>query len=142
MLRTIVSLVVSPVSINVLIAGVSFSVSICVLSIVVNIRTQVTDVPDLVSVPISLVWVVVVWTVVVFVFLPIIVVVIVASITFSVLVSILLPRVWNTWTIVGSAPFCIASSYNCKPSRSQLVNAAQVVVRVAVQVSVASALLS
>jgi hypothetical protein len=110
--------------------------------IVSNIGTQVTGVPILVIVPIRLVRVMDVWAVVGIVCYPIVVVVVVASVANAIVVSVLLPRVWNAWTIVGPTLLRIVSSCDFKPSCCQLGGAGQILVGVAVQVGVGSALLS
>merc|ERR1719210_1297476 len=53
-----------PIAVNVVVACVCFSVFICVMLIVWHIRTQVADIPDAVSVSITLVGVRMVWAVV------------------------------------------------------------------------------
>jgi hypothetical protein len=98
------------IPVDVLIAGISFPVSIRVMFIVSNIGTQVTGVPMPVIVPIRLVRVMDVWAVVGIVRYPIVVVVVVASVANAIVVSVLLPRVWNARTIVGPTLLRIVSS--------------------------------
>ena len=130
------------IPVDVLIAGISFPVSIRVMFIVSNIGTQVAGVPIPVIVPIRLVRVRDAWAVVAVVFYPIVVAVVVANVANAIVVSVLLPRVWSVWTIVGPTLLRIVSSCDFNPSCCQLVSTVQFLVGVAVQVGVGSALLS
>merc|ERR1712112_62255 len=91
--------------------------------IVTNIGTQVAGVPILVPA----------------VRYPIVISVVVASVANAIIVSILLPRVWSAWTIVSATLLRVPPSCDLKPS---LVSAGQILVGVAVQVGVLSAVLS